>query len=251
MPSKSSLQIALVGDYDPAVTAHRAIPEALRLTGAALDIVIQADWCHTASLGTEVAAQLARFDAVWLVPASPYADTVAALSAVRYARLHGRPFLGTCGGFQHALLEYAAAVWELAPAHVAHAELDPTAVEPVIAPLSCALVEQAGTVRFAGDSRLAALYGSDQAVEGYHCRYGLNPRYATRLASGELRAVAWDDAGEVRAVELMAHPFFMATLFQPERAALAGRVPPLVRGLVEAARHAASATPAAATPMAV
>ena len=29
------------------------------------------------------------------------------LSAIRFARETGRPFLGTCGGFQHALIEYA------------------------------------------------------------------------------------------------------------------------------------------------
>ena len=40
---------------------------------------------------------------------------------------------------------------------------------------------------------------------------------------------AADDAtGEVRAVELDGHPFFVAALFQPERAALRGEPAPLV-----------------------
>jgi CTP synthase (UTP-ammonia lyase) len=234
MPALSSaLQIALVGDHDPTVTAHRAIPEALRLAGAAIDIPVHAVWLHTSSLGPTPDVRLAPFDAIWLVPASPYSDTAAALAAVRHARERGRPFLGTCGGFQHALLEYAAAVWRLD--QVSHAELDPAAPEPVIAPLSCALVEQAGSVRFAPGSRIAALYGAAAAREEYRCRHGLNPRYAARLETGALRATAWDDAGEVRAVELAAHPFFLATLFQSERRALTGEVPPIVRGFLEAA----------------
>ena len=40
--------------------------------------------------------------------------------------------------------------------------------------------------------------------------------------------------GDLRAVELLDHPFFVATLFQPERAALQGTLPPLVRALVDA-----------------
>jgi CTP synthase (UTP-ammonia lyase) len=38
----------------------------------------------------------------------------------------------------------------------------------------------------------------------------------------------------LRAVELSDHPFYVATLFQPERAALKGTLPPLVRALVQA-----------------
>jgi CTP synthase (UTP-ammonia lyase) len=39
-------------------------------------------------------------------------------------------------------------------------------------------------------------------------------------------------------VELDAHPFFVATLFQPERAALRGKVPPIVTAFVRAASDA-------------
>ena len=90
-------------------------------------------------------------------------------------------------------------------------------------------------MRFAPDSRLARAYGDERAVEGYHCSYGLNVAYARHLDGGPLRATCWDDAGEVRGVELDGHPFFVATLFQPERAALHEKAPPIVRAFVEAA----------------
>ena len=48
-------------------------------------------------------------------------------------------------------------------------------------------------------------------------------------------ASARDEAGDVRAVELEGHPFFIATLFQPERAALTGRSHPLIAAYVAAA----------------
>jgi CTP synthase (UTP-ammonia lyase) len=83
-------------------------------------------------------------------------------------------------------------------------------------------------------SRVAAIYGATHVVEGYHCTYGLNPKYAARLESGPFVVAARGATGQVRAVELREHPFYMATLFQPERAALAARTPPLVRAFIQA-----------------
>ncbi len=236
------LAVALVGDYDPAVTAHRAIPLALELAGRELGLRVEARWVPTVDL-TPSTSPLDGAAAAWCVPASPYASTAGALAAIRRARLEGLPLLGTCGGFQHLILEYAAAEWKLDG--VAHAELEPEAIDPVIAPLACALVEQQGEIRFKLESRVARAYGCASAVEGYHCRYGLNPRFANRLTAGPLRATGWDSSGDVRVVELDDHPFFVGTLFQPERAALARRVPPLVTALLAAAARPAPAVPSA------
>ena len=144
----------------------------------------------------------------------------------------GRPFLGTCGGFQHAIIEYARNVLGWADAE--HAETAPDAARPVITPLACALVEKTDTIRFHKGSILATAYGCLEATEGYHCSYGINPMFLSAIVSGPLRVSAEDRAGEVRAVELEGHPFFVATLFQPERAALTGKTPPLVAAFVRA-----------------
>ena len=220
-------RIAIVGDRDDSVTAHRAIPRALDLAGGCAW-----EWVPTRELA-DPRSRLEGFQAIWVVPASPYESTAGALGAIALARTSGRPFLGTCGGFQHAILEYARSVWGVEQA--AHAELDPDAADPVIAPLACALVEKTGEVRFEPGSRIGEIYGTDSATEGYHCSYGLSPRYAERLRGGPLRAGARDSAGEVRSVELDGHPFFLATLFQPERAALEDRRHPLVAAFVRAA----------------
>ena len=228
----TTLRIALIGDYNAVAKAHQAIPRALRLAGEG-EGGCEWVWIHTSTLLADPSEQLADFQGVWSVPASPYANTRGALAAIRFARQTGRAFLGTCGGFQHALLEYAEAVWGVA--QPAHAELDPAAIDPVITPLACALVEQSGEIYLEKGSRLAAIYGVDAATEDYHCRYGLSPAYSDRLTSGPLRISGRDAAGDVRAIELDGHPFFVATLFQPERSALAGRKHPLVSAFVAAA----------------
>jgi CTP synthase (UTP-ammonia lyase) len=227
------VRIALVGDYDPAVTAHRAIPEALRLSAQRLGVRVVSEWAPTAAVG-ETAGPLAGCAAVWCVPASPYASEAGALAAIRFARESPRPFLGTCGGFQHAVLEYARNA--LGYAAAGHAETAPGAAMPVIARLACSLVEKSGSVRLADGSRLRAIYGTAEAEEGYHCNYGFNPAYKRMLSDpAGLRVAARDPAGEVRAIELARHPFFIATLFQPERSALRGADHPLINAFVSAA----------------
>lgn len=240
MSSQTSTLIGLVGDYDAGVTAHQAIPLALALAASALGAPLESRWLPTETIDGDAA--LAPFDALWCVPASPYRSMAGALRAIRFARERPLPFLGTCGGFQHAVVEYARNVLGWADAE--HAETAPDAARPVIAPLACSLVEITNKVRLLPGSRIAAAYGATEATEGYHCRYGLNEAFRETLVSGALRVTAEDEAGDIRALELEGHPFFVATLFQPERAALTGRLPPLVAAFSRAAvaRHLAPAT---------
>jgi CTP synthase (UTP-ammonia lyase) len=229
LPEK--IRIALIGDYDAAVVAHQAIPHALALAAAAADVEVAAEWLPTDGITSDT--EIAAFDGFWCVPASPYRSTDGALRAIRFAREQDRPFLGTCGGFQHAVLEYARSV--LGWSNAGHAEIDPAADMLVVTSLECALVEVHGTVRFRPGSKLSEAYGVAEAVQGYHCRYGLNPDIAAALTAGPLRVAAEDAAGDVRAVELDGHRFFVATLFQPERAAMRGEVPPIALAFVRAA----------------
>ena len=227
-----TIQIGLIGDYSPKVTAHIAIPQALAIAANDTGIKVNVTWLPTESLAQDL-EQLSSFNGLWCVPASPYASMDGALSAIRFARERNRPFLGTCGGFQHALIEYARNV--LGYAEAEHAETNPAAAMPLIAPLSCSLVEANGTIKFKEDSIIRSIYGKDEAVEQYHCNYGVNVRYQKLLETGEMKITGVDVEGEPRVVELAGHPFFVATLFQPERSALSGIVHPLIRSYLQEA----------------
>ncbi|MGN6527898.1 MAG: CTP synthase C-terminal region-related (seleno)protein [Burkholderiaceae bacterium] len=230
-------RIAIVGDRDDAIAAHRAIPIALADVAAAHDLDLAVDWLATDAVGDGRA--LARFDGLWCAPGSPYRSEDGALRAIAHARTTATPFLGTCGGFQHALLEFARAVlgWDDAT----HAESEPGVGRAVIAPLECALVEASGFARLAPGSRIAKAYGAATAPTIYRCRYGLAPEFRAALTAGPLRATAEDERGELRTIELDDHPFFVATLWQPERAALALQPVPLAQAFAAAAHaHAAA-----------
>jgi len=226
--------IALVGEANPAVLAHRAIPLALGRASRAIGRVVTPIWVDTRSLAIAGVRSLEQYSGIWCVPGSPYADTDAALAAIRFARETGRAFLGTCGGFQHAIIEYARNVLGWVDAD--HAEIKPDARSPLIAPLSCSLVEKAETIHFRAGTKLRAIYAKESAEEEYHCNYGVNPHYSTLLDQARgLRIGAAEASGAIRAVELDPHPFFVATLFQPERSALRDLDHPLIAAFVRAA----------------
>jgi CTP synthase (UTP-ammonia lyase) len=226
-----SIRIGLIGDFNPQVKAHIAIPQTLALASQDLGRDVAVNWLATPLLERSGLALLSGYDALWCVPASPYASMDGALAAIRFARERGVPFLGTCGGFQHALLEYARSVLGLTEAD--HAESNPRAELPLIAPLTCALVEASGVIKLKAGSRIAAIYGVDEVVEQYHCSFGLDPHYLPLFEQSGMCITGEDNDGAARVFELADHPFFMGTLFQPERSAFAHTVHPLIRELLQ------------------
>ncbi|WP_192558792.1 CTP synthase C-terminal region-related (seleno)protein [Pseudomonas allokribbensis] len=225
-----ALRIALIGDYDPQVTAHQAIPVALGLVTEHIRRPVDFEWLSTEQIHLDT--PLEGFDGFWCVPASPYKSEAGALRAIRFAREQQRPFLGTCGGFQHAVLEFSRHVlgWDDAE----HGETSPDSSRAVLTPLTCSLVEAVDSIHLVPGSLIVKAYETSEIREGYRCRFGVNPQFERELLTHDLHAVGHDSAGDLRAIELKNHVFFVATLFQPERAALKGLLPPLVRAFVEA-----------------
>ncbi|WP_329333402.1 hypothetical protein OG866_09845 [Streptomyces sp. NBC_00663] len=228
--AERTARIALVGDRSPDVASHARIPLLLDALAERDRLVLDAYWIPSEEAAAEDA--VSGFDAVWVLPGSPYRSEEGVLAAIRTARVTGIPFLGTCGGFQHALLEYARDVCGLA--RVAHAENDPDADDFLIEPLACSLVGHEGVVTIEPGSLAQSVIGSERTVERYFCAYGPSRHLDTLRAHG-LRFSGYDEDGHVRIVELPEHPFFLASLFQPELSGDGSRPHPMVRALARAA----------------
>ena len=94
---KRSLSIGLIGDYDPSIPAHRAIPIALQLAAEKLALGAGHEWIPTDEISNQ--DRISQFDGLWCVSGSPYRSTEGALCAIRFARENNRPFLeGPCHG---------------------------------------------------------------------------------------------------------------------------------------------------------
>jgi CTP synthase (UTP-ammonia lyase) len=227
---KSVVTIGLVGDFDSAVPAHQAIPLALKDAGQQCGVQAIIQWLPTDEISGE--GLLSQFDGLWCVPGSPYRSMDGALLAIRHAREGNIPFLGTCGGFQHVIVEYARNVLGWSDAD--HAESSPQAFRAVISPLECPVIEDKDSVRLLPGTRIARAYGASHITAEYRCRYGLNNEFRAALTAGPLRVAAEDQHGDVRAIELDGKALFVATLFQPERAALRREAVPLAAAFVAA-----------------
>ena len=234
-PPAAPARLALVGDRSPHVRSHQRIPALLTALASREGLPLDAYWIATPEAA---GAGLAGFDAIWLLPGSPYESMAGALTAARAAREGLIPFLGTCGGFQHALLEFARTVCGLTGA--GHAEYGPVTGDSLIVPLSCALAGHEAEVLVSPGSLAQRALGAERTVERYHCSYGLSHGYLELISGHGMLFTGQDREGDIRILELPGHPFFLATLFQPE---LAGdpRPHPLIRAFARAALNHAQA----------
>jgi CTP synthase (UTP-ammonia lyase) len=227
--------IAVVGDRDTSLLTHRELDAAI----ARMPTSVHARWLGTDRL------PLDEVDGVWLAPGTPYRDDDAVYALIADVRERGVPFLGTCGGFQYSLVEFARNVAGVA--EVAHEESDPGARDPVVGLLGCSLVGARREVTAVPGTRLAAISGTEPFLAFHWCNYGLSDGWIDRLtAAGMVVSAHAEDAG-VEAIELPSHPFFVATLFQPQVGAANG-IPlhPLIGALCSAAARRRSLTASSA-----
>jgi CTP synthase (UTP-ammonia lyase) len=236
-------RIALVGDRSASVEAHARIPGLIGSLASGTDELIEVYWMHSTTITS--AADVAGFDGVWVVPGSPYASTDGVLAAIGCARTLGIPLLGTCGGSQHLLLEFARSVCGLTT--VEHAETHSDADELLLVPLECKLFGEEAAVEVADGTTAARAMGAGASTERYFCRFGLNAAYEKTLCDQGLVISGRDLDGDARIVELGEHPFCLGTLFQPELSSDATWVHPLIVSFAAAVRaRAALSTPARA-----
>lgn len=235
---KSVLKIAIVGDFDRNKHSHWATEAALFHAAARAGISVEPHWIGTQLLEHD-ATRLGAFDAIWGAPGSPFVSGRGMLRAIEYARTAGIPYLGTCAGFQYALIEFSRNVLGIADADAA--ENASGSQNIVITPVACELPERRGALQGQGvalpvrGSMLERLCGPDDLRAEYFCSLEVNPTFVPRWVAQGLRVAAVGAKGELRAFELEAR-FFLATLFQPQLSSSFERPHPIVLGFVQAAR---------------
>jgi CTP synthase (UTP-ammonia lyase) len=220
----TAVTIAIVGERIAGFPPHVATDAAIAHSAQALGVAVEARWVATDE-------PLPPADAIWCAPGSPYRSLDGALAALRHGREQGIPTLGTCGGCQHMLLEFARNVLGLTDAQ--HAEYDPYASRLFVTPLTCEVAGRTMHVTLDPGSRLYG--GATEVQEQYYCNFGLNPDYREQLNAAGLRITGVDADGDARVFELDDHPFYVATLFVPQMRSQPSRPHPVVSALVGAA----------------
>jgi len=109
--------------------------------------------------------------------------------------------------------------------------------DQVITPLACSLDGQTIDVELRPGTKLFELHGRQRVItELTTCSYGLAPDRADIASAGGMIASGVDHDGEVRAIERHDHPFFVATLYQPQLQSTPSSPHPAWLGFLEACR---------------
>ena len=128
------------------------------------------------------------------------------------------------------LVEHARSTFGIEDA--THAEYG-TPGTPIVTLLECSLADASIELAITPGSQLETLYAASAARELTTCNYGLAPAFAYIADAGGMRVAAIDDTGEVRAIECPDHPFFVATLYQPQLTSAPGEPHPIWRGFLD------------------
>lgn len=162
------------------------------------------------------------------------------LALIRFSRERGVPFLGTCGGFQHVLIEVARHV--LGIPHADSAEHTATTLPgSVVVPVACPIsldpqypkLYGGETVHYLPGSHLARIMDVSSTTENYFCNFEENPAFRPQFEAAGLRITAVNAAGVARALEWEGHPFFLATQFQPQMNSRPEAPHPLITAFVD------------------
>jgi CTP synthase (UTP-ammonia lyase) len=100
MPMKGKMNqtvnIGIIGDYDPTKSSHTATGAAIEHAAKYLSVKVSATWLPTPSFLTEAGQKkLEGYDAIWASSGSPYRSLEGAIIGIRLAREMKRPFIGT------------------------------------------------------------------------------------------------------------------------------------------------------------
>jgi CTP synthase len=247
------VNVALVGKYVDLTESYKSLSEALTHAGIHTRSKIVIHYIDSETLERQGVAALEKMDAI-LVPGGFGKRGVAGkISAIRFARENGIPYLGICLGMQLAVIELARHLANLEGAH--STEFDPETRHPVIAMIHewknrdgkievrDASSDLGGTMRLGG--QLCALqegtlaqkvYGRDTIVERHRHRYEVNNRYLPQLTQAGL-VVSGVSATEglCEIIELKEHPWFLGCQFHPEFTSTPRNGHPLFKAFVDAA----------------
>jgi CTP synthase (UTP-ammonia lyase) len=242
----NAVRIGILGDFNPEFRSHHATPDSLQHAARKLNLKVDSEWVPTPSLAAPGAEKtLETFDGLWAAPGSPFESFDGMLKGIEFARRRDWPFLGTCAGFQYAMIEFARNVLDITDAD--SAENNSGSKNIVIYPVACAVPDRKGNapklsgavpeIRLRPGSYLQSFYGKGKEIvtEEFFCNFEVNPEYEWATMEAGFPVVARGAQGEIRAIESPTHRFFVATLFQPQLSSTEKTPHPVVLAFVQAA----------------
>ncbi len=251
--TRGEVDIAMVGKYVDLTEAYKSLSEALSHAGIRAHLRVNIHYVDSEQIEKEGTGMLADMDAILVPGGFGERGVEGKISAVRFAREQGVPYLGICLGMQVAVIEFARHVAGMEGAH--STEFDNHTRYPVIALITewqtadgrietrDEAADMGGTMRLGGQpcvltrgSKAHQAYGKDVVVERHRHRYEFNNQFRERLEGAGLKVSGTSSDGRlVEMIELDDHPWFVACQFHPEFTSTPRDGHPLFSGFIDAA----------------
>lgn len=237
------VNIALVGKYVSLHDAYLSVAEALRHGGVASKAKVNITWIDSEEITPEnVGSYLKDADGIIVPGGFGLRGIEGMITAIEYARVNKKPYLGICLGMQLAIIEFGRHV--LNHADATSTEFDPESAHQMIhlMPDQEGVTDLGGTLRLGAypcvldkSSKVYGLYGKENISERHRHRYEVNNDYREELISnGMMLPGLSPDQRIVEMAELKDHPFFVATQAHPEFKSRPDEPHPLFKGFIEA-----------------
>ena len=247
--------IGMVGKYVELHDAYKSVNEALKHGGLKNRLQVHIKYIDSEDVEVKGTDVLAGLDAILVPGGFGKRGIEGKITAAKYARENGIPYLGICLGMQVALIEYARDVAGMAGAN--STEFDPDTKYPVVALITeqkdeSGKVEKrsdksdlGGTMRLGGQlchlqpgSKVRELYGQDDIVERHRHRYEVNNNLIKQITEKGLKIAGLStDNKLVEIIENPNHPWFVGVQFHPEFTSNPRKGHPLFSGFIKAAKE--------------
>jgi len=251
---EGEVTIGVVGKYVGLPDAYKSLNEALVHGGMANRVKVNIRWIDAELFekdDAEIAASLEPMHGILVPGGFGERGTEGKIASVRFARERNVPFFGICLGMQMACIEGARNTAGIKEA--SSTEFGETS-EPVVGIITEWMSPEGlqtrasggdlgGTMRLgayeaqlAGNSHVAAIYGTTTISERHRHRYEVNSAYREPLEKGGLVFSGMSPDGLLpEIVERPDHPWFVGVQFHPELKSKPFDPHPLFAGFIEAA----------------
>lgn len=226
------ITVRILGEHEESRPARAMIGPALEHSAAFLGITIHYDWRRSKEIDL---TELEGIHGMFIAPGSPKEENRQIIEAIKLAREEGIPCIGTCGGFQRIVAEYA--LNELSYEKIEHRETEPNSSDPLFAELSCSLAGKDSNVFILPGTMASSIYEKVKVTERFFCQYGLSKSHIKKIESKDLKISATGKNGEPRFIEHVSHPFFVGTLFVPQVQSETGVPHPIITAFVKKSKE--------------
>lgn len=243
--TRDVVKIAMVGKYVALNDSYASVNESLIHAGAQQGYTVEIDGVDATEFETSPTSleKLNKYHGILIPQGFGKRGSEGKVLAANYARENAVPFLGLCFGFQMSIVAYARHALGLLDAN--STELNPTTINPVIdlLPEQKQVKDLGGSMRLGGhdiyivDGTLASRIYQKQIIrERHRHRYEFNQNYRDSFEKAGMHFSGYSDSGRrTEILEILDHPFYLATQFHPEYISRPGKAEPSYYNFVKAA----------------